>query len=178
VPEDRRKAATLDVAAFFAERTASLAETLGDDADEGAGDAELARQREELEKLSPDELIPIFPTTYEFQSRGKYVVLVVVDCEPWKVPACIQFGGWNNAPYPHVQSAVLRHWGQLYGAALVVVGGDYLELRTRLTLTPTQLKALAWEQFIFAEDIALQGTETVAKLAKGIAISPWFLWWD
>ena len=50
--------------------------------------------------------------------------------------------------------------------------------RTRRTLTPEELKSLAWEMFLFCEGNVLQGTDTVAALAKQLAGRHWFLWWD
>ena len=39
--------------------------------------------------------------------------------------------------------------------------------------------ALAWEQFLFCEDIVSQGVETISNLGATLLNSPyWFFWWD
>jgi hypothetical protein len=181
VPAERREAASIEVAPILTQRQVRLEQALAEaDEDEGLerpADA-LASLRDGLEQQSPDELAPHASKPFVFQTEGKYVVLTLVACEPWELPVCIGFGGWNEAPYPVVQSAVLRHWSLRYGAELVATGGAYLEMRTKQALTPSQLKTLAWEQFLFAEDSVLQGTETVAALAQEIASGHWFFWWD
>jgi hypothetical protein len=143
-----------------------------------AAEEQLAKHAESLAQLATEELAPFSPGSFAFQREGRYVALVLVACKPWELPATIGLGGWNEAPAPDEQSAMLRHWSQKYGAELVAIGDSgYLEGRTRL-LTPDQIKTLAWEMFLFCEDIVLQSSRTVARLAPGLAGGRFYLWWD
>jgi hypothetical protein len=184
IPANRQKAAQLDVSAYFAEREARMDEVLADcidddEAEARSGEQQRAEQAAGLARLSAEELAPVAPRPFVFQRAGAYVVLVLVACVPWELPACIGVGGWNQAPTSAEQSAVLRHWSQRYGGELVAIGDSgYMEHRTLRTLTPPELKTLAWEMFLFCEDVVLQGTYTVAALAKELASGHWYLWWD
>jgi hypothetical protein len=177
--KDREKAASLDVAAFFKRREADLDRAFAESARDGEGPAdEVAVQRATLKKVAHGDLKRREPKPYHYQMLGQYVVLVLVSCEPWELPVCLQFGGWNQSPNSNAQSAVLRHWSKLYGAELVVAGGDFLEMRTTKALTPEELKTAAWEQFLLADDIVFQGTKSVDNLAKEIRAGHWYFWWD
>ena len=38
---------------------------------------------------------------------------------------------------------------------------------------------LAWEQYLYCQDIVVQGCETIANLAATLLNSPfWYFWWD
>ncbi|HTF88654.1 MAG TPA: DUF4253 domain-containing protein [Planctomycetota bacterium] len=97
-----------------------------------------------------------------------------------EVPAYIGFGGWNACPPPEVHVAVLRHWHERYGAELVTMGGDVIELRAgRPTASATDSLVLAFEQFHYCEDIVTQGVGTLDALADTLRKSTvWYFWWD
>ena len=179
VEKERKEARSLDVRNFFKDREVELNRVFAESASEGDGRTdELAIQRAALAALPPDRLKRREPKPFHFQTLGQYVVLVLVACKPWELPLCIQFGGWNQVPGPVAQSAVLREWSRLYGADIVVAGGDFIEMRITRALTPAELKVVAWEHFLFADDIVFQGTKTVDNLAGEISTGRWFFWWD
>jgi hypothetical protein len=94
--------------------------------------------------------------------------------------ALLDWGGWNDVPPAPLLVAALRDWQARFGAELVAVNQDTLELRvSRPPATRDAAMALAEEQAAWCEDIVTQGTETVAALAAGLLDSPWwFFWWD
>ncbi len=179
VAKERKEAGSLDVRKFFKDREVELNKVFAESASEGDGRAdELVIQRAALAALPADKLKRREPQPFHFQTLGQYVVLVLVACEPWELPVCVQFGGWNQVPDPVAQSAVLREWSKQYGTDIVVAGGDFLEMRTTRALTPPELKTAAWDQMVFADDIVFQGTKTVDNLAREISTGRWFFWWD
>lgn len=114
-------------------------------------------------KAHPRVWIGLFPT--------------VDGCE---VPAHLGFGNWNACPKPHEHVAVLKHWAHGYGAELVAVTSDIIELRTvRRPSTRDEALLLAREQFYYCTDIVDQGVGSIATLAKVLMEDDfWFFWWD
>lgn len=108
-----------------------------------------------------------------------YIGLVNIS-EPWQLPAVIQYGGWNDCPFPAEQSGIMRHWQQAYGAQIVSMTGDVVECHVE---RPPQDRdsaiELAWQQYWYCYDIVDQGCETVCNLgATLINSSYWYFWWD
>jgi hypothetical protein len=162
---------------FFAKQIADKELFSGTD-EEPDGRQELARQRQLLKNL-PDRRPKTKSNKRHFQilESSEKVFLQIVSCDPWQIPVWHPFGGWNDAPEPFVVAGILRHWQKQYGAALIVVGPDYLEMAANM-LEPAQLKKAAWEHFLFCDGIVYQGTGTVAALASEIRGGRWFFWWD
>jgi len=106
-------------------------------------------------------------------------VFIPVD-RSWKIPAHLQFGGWNECPDPEIQCAVWRYWEAKYGAAIISVSCDVVEAYVpNPPTTVAEAMALAWEQYLYCNDIVDQGTETIANLAAGIINhNLWYFWWD
>lgn len=109
-----------------------------------------------------------------------YKLAVVRTADPPDALAHLGFGGFNDCPMPELQIAFARDWHRRFGAVPMAVTHDTLEL---FLPTPIDDPAVAWEiaqeQYAFCSDIVLQGTETVAELARSIWRSPkWFFWWD
>lgn len=99
---------------------------------------------------------------------------------PFEAPAYLGFGGWNDAPMPELQVAMLREWHRVHGAVPIAMTGDVLECFVeRPPQNESDAMALAQQQWIFCDDIVSQGTQSVRKLAIEIYQSPrWFFWWD
>ena len=108
------------------------------------------------------------------------VRVLVLSAPAASLPAHLRFGGFNDCPEPDAQVVALSHWQEQYGARLVYVGSDTLELLVERP--PRDLEAakkLAWEQYLFCADIVDQGTNSIAALGRELAGSPtWFFWWD
>jgi hypothetical protein len=98
----------------------------------------------------------------------------------WEVPVVLCFGGWNDCPYPKDQVAVLRYWNEIYGAELVGLSGDVMELEAaRKPSTKDEALKVAQEQYWFCCDIVEQGVGTIENLAGGLlASNVWYFWWD
>ncbi len=99
---------------------------------------------------------------------------------PWKLPAVLGYGGWNDCPMPEVHCAFFRHWADRYGAEPVGVSHDVIECTVaQPPQTEEEAMALAWEQYWYCYDIVEQGCETISVLAASLIRSPyWYFWWD
>jgi Domain of unknown function (DUF4253) len=75
---------------------------------------------------------------------------------------------------------MLRKWQRDYGAELVGMSGDVLNIRVKKRPdNKTQAMVLATEMYHYAPDIVLQGTETISALAASLMESDyWYFWWD
>jgi hypothetical protein len=111
----------------------------------------------------------------------KEVVLgLAITDQPWKLPAVLKFGDWNDCPAPEVHCAFFRKWQEQYGAQIVGVSGDVIECVVK---NPPRDKAaaleLAWQQYWYCTDIVDQGCGSVSNLAATLINSEyWFFWWD
>jgi len=107
------------------------------------------------------------------------IALVPVD-EGWKAPAILPWGNYNENPRPAVHTAVLRDWSRRYGAELVSMTGDVLEMAvTRPPSSDQAALALAREQFSYSPDIVQQGVGDVEALAASLRNGhAWYFWWD
>jgi hypothetical protein len=96
------------------------------------------------------------------------------------IPAYMHYGNWNDCPSPAYHVAALRSWRDRYGAELVGLNADTLNLRVlRKPPTREEALALAREQYFYCNDIVDQGVRTYRKLAAGLMESDWwFFWWD
>jgi len=87
----------------------------------------------------------------------------------------------NDAcPYPYEHAAVMKYWHQLYGAELIGITNDVIEMKvSNPPKTYQQAFELAKEQMAYCDDIVFQGTMTVERLAKLlVSATSWFFWWD
>ncbi|MDG3006363.1 DUF4253 domain-containing protein [Paludisphaera mucosa] len=108
-----------------------------------------------------------------------YLGLVTID-EPWQLPAVLNYGGWNDCPFPEVHAAFHRAWFRRYGAEIVGASHDVVEcLVARPPQTQDAAMDLAWEQYWYCSDIVDQGCGTIANLAATLLDAPvWYFWWD
>ncbi len=97
-----------------------------------------------------------------------------------EAPAHLPFGDWNECPKPHEHVAMLKHWRTRYGAKVVAIAGDIVELCVdRRPQTRDEALALAREQYYYCADVVEQGVGSVSALAKVLMESDnWFFWWD
>jgi hypothetical protein len=110
-------------------------------------------------------------------------ILLVPTRNGWEVPAFVPFGGadgWNDCPGDAAHVAVLKAWYQRYGAELVTMSDDVLELQVaRPPASDEAAAAIAMEQFAYCGDIVEQGVGSVKALAASIKACPiWYFWWD
>jgi hypothetical protein len=108
-----------------------------------------------------------------------HIVLVPTD-DPTTVPAHLHWGGWNACPWPEYQVAALRYWRDHYGAELVGLEADRMDIRvSRKPATREEALELARVQYAYCNDIVDQGFESYRALAADLmAHDWWFFWWD
>lgn len=97
-----------------------------------------------------------------------------------EAPAYLRWGGWNACPAPELHVALLRQWKQRYGAELVGLSGDTMNLRVaRHPASREDALAVAREQYLYCVDIVDQGVGALRPLAASLMESDWwFFWWD
>jgi hypothetical protein len=108
-----------------------------------------------------------------------HIVLVPTD-DPTTVPAHLHWGDWNECPAPPYHVAALRHWREHYGAELVGLDMDVMNLRVaRKPATRDEALELARVQHAYCNDIVDQGTYSLRALATELmAHNWWYFWWD
>lgn len=109
------------------------------------------------------------------------VFIVVVPTGDWTtIPAYLRWGGWNANPFPEYHIAALRSWRDRYGAELVGLGFDTMNIRVaRKPDTRDEALALAREQYAYCGDLVDQGFGTLSRLAASLkSNSWWWFWWD
>ncbi|OYU73543.1 MAG: hypothetical protein CFE32_20620 [Alphaproteobacteria bacterium PA3] len=146
----------------------------------------------EIEEMPEPELgrwpakpeVAAAPTTHVNVLTGEFFnpcfILVVPARHGWEVPAYTSWGAWNENPPPELHVAALRAWHERFGAELVGMSADVLDLRvTRRPTTREDAAALAREHFEYCPDIVYQGTDTLLPLAAAYTVSDWwYFWWD
>jgi hypothetical protein len=107
------------------------------------------------------------------------IALIPTD-DPTEIPAYMHYGRWNECPPPSYHVAALRAWRDRYGAELVGMSADVLNLRvSRKPETREEALELAREHYAYCNDIIDQGVGSYRKLATGLmACDWWFFWWD
>lgn len=84
-------------------------------------------------------------------------------------PAWLAFGNWRGCPEPSVHVAMLTRWHERYGAEVIGIGGDTIELRVaRPPLGREQALALAREHVAYAPFLLAGGTRSLADIAASI----------
>jgi hypothetical protein len=107
-------------------------------------------------------------------------ILLVPAAEGYDVPAYLKWGGWNACPPPEYHVAVLRSWHERFGAELVGLGFDVMDLMVgRPPGSREAALALAREEYLYCPDSIDQGAGSVAARAAHLMNSRWWqLWWD
>lgn len=112
--------------------------------------------------------------------RPKCILGLVPTKDPNAAPAYLLFGDYNACPETAVHVAMLRHWNRMYGCRLACISGEVIEMTVG---SPPQDREealkLAFEQYIYCNDIVDQGRGHVPALAVELWQSPlWYFWWD
>lgn len=109
------------------------------------------------------------------------VLIGVAPTDDWTtVPAYLRWGGWNGCPEAEYHVAAMRNWRDRYGAELVGISFDTINLRVaRKPKTRDEALALAREQYVYCPDDIEQGVQTYSALAAALMESDWwYFWWD
>jgi hypothetical protein len=111
--------------------------------------------------------------------RKVYIALIPTD-DPTTIPAHLNWGGWNACPHPDYHVAALRSWRDRFGAELVGLSHDCMNVKVaRRPATREAALELARQQYAYCNDIVDQGVGTLSGLAACLAADDWwFFWWD
>lgn len=131
-------------------------------------------------QASPEPGLTIASEVLTGRPFARVHILVLPTQHGFEVPAYLKWGGWNECPSPEMHVAVLRRWHAQYGAELIGISNDVLNLRaTRRPATRADALMLAEEQTYYCIDIVDQGVGSVSALAAGLMASDWwYFWWD
>jgi hypothetical protein len=151
----------------------------------------LAERRAEQEEYGepprgpwPEDPGPIeFTIPFDILSKKPHPhvhVALVSTTVPWQVPAHLGIGGWNECPGPEEHAAVFRQWHRDYGAEVVGISGDTIEMTVgRPPQDRDAALKLAFDQYAYCADLVDQGTQTIDNLAAALLKSRvWYFWWD
>ncbi|WP_158815012.1 DUF4253 domain-containing protein [Methylocapsa sp. S129] len=114
------------------------------------------------------------------QPRSPVHIALIPTDDPTAIPAYMQWGNFNQCPAAAYHVAALRAWRDHYGAELIGLGADTINLRvSRKPTTREEALELARTQYFYCNDIIDQGMGSYRKLAAGLMASDWwFFWWD
>jgi hypothetical protein len=98
----------------------------------------------------------------------------------WQVPAYLRFGGWNDCPAPEHHVAMLKTWRHAYGAEIVGLGGEVLEMSVaRPPEDRNSAMRLAREQFVYCPDLIRRGVGSLeTRAAMLLRATAWSFWWE
>jgi len=169
-------------------------------------DAWLAEEQEHLEKIRAehpelaDEPDPQpergeWPDGYGPQAgfsghvdilTGDYKDQVYIGLSPapverwWDTAAHLRIGNWNDCPGAEVHVILHKIWAEKYGARLVTMSLDTIELLIENPITNREeAMEIAMLQYQYCNDVVDQGAETLENLAASlIGATSWYFWWD
>jgi hypothetical protein len=191
-----RKARRVNVSALFADWQKNAVKNAQNGLDEFEGDAEAQAHFQAMLDAPPlfqgiprgpwpagrwarsDFTIPYDVLTKEPHPRVH--IALVPTLHGWEAPAFLKFGSWNACPHPQHHVAILKDWHTRYGAEVVGITHDIVEmLVARPPRNREQALLLAREQYLYCEDIVDQGTRTLDALAATLrGGKSWYFWWD
>jgi Domain of unknown function (DUF4253) len=154
----------LDVGAFFARRAAWLAAP-------------------DPTTLAVDPAAPALADReprFAFTSRDTVIGLIQAR-HGYEVPGLLSWqGAVNSGLDGALHVAVLRSWHERYGAELVTLAFDQIELLVpRPPREPAAIAQVAVEMYGYCPDLVSQGAGTVEALAnEDVARRCWSFWWD
>lgn len=132
------------------------------------------------ETVKPEQgLSLLFDFGTENVSKAVHIAIVPTN-DPTEAPAYLRYGDWNGCPKPEFHVAALRSWRQRYGARLVAIGFDTIDVAVeRQPATRNEAISLAREIYAYCPDNIDQGVGTLSNLAALMMASSWWsFWWD
>jgi len=109
------------------------------------------------------------------------VLIGLAPTEDWTlIPAHLHWGGWNACPSAEYHVAALRSLRDRYGAVLVGMNADTINLWVATKpQTREEALALAREIHVYCPDLIDQDLETYSALAADLMANEWWnFWWD
>jgi hypothetical protein len=93
-----------------------------------------------------------------------------------EIPAYLKLGSWNAVPDADIFVALLRKWQRDYGAELVALTMDVIDVRVaRKPATHQEAMVLAREHAKFCSSTEVTIAERAAELMQ---LDWWHFWWD
>jgi hypothetical protein len=128
----------------------------------------------------PDYVVGLSVTMDRGRPLDKVNVGLIPTDDWTTIPAHLRWGGWNACPHPEYHVAALRSWRDRFGAELVGLGTDVMDVRVA---RPPQSRAdaldLAREHHVYCADTVDQGVGTLNALAALLLGNEWWsFWWD
>ncbi len=110
----------------------------------------------------------------------RVLVLLLPTSDGWQAPAYLGFGGTGGCPWPEQHTQLLRHWHDTYGASVVTVGANILELAVeRPPQNPAAALELARVQYDYCPTIAKTHGATLGAMAAAVMqLRVWRFRWD
>jgi hypothetical protein len=127
------------------------------------------------------DYVPGLSVTMDRGRTLEKVIVGLIPTDDWTtIPAHLRWGGWNECPHPEYHVAALRSWRDRFGAELVGLGTDVMDVRVA---RPPQSRAdaldLAREHHVYCADIVHQGVGTLSGWAALLLGHEWWsFWWD
>jgi hypothetical protein len=109
------------------------------------------------------------------------VYIGIAPTDDWTtIPAYLRWGGWNECPAAKHHVAAMRTWRDRYGAELVGMSGNTINLRAATRpQTREEALALARQHYVYCADIIDQGFPSYSALAAYLMANDWwYFWWD
>ncbi len=124
-----------------------------------------------------------FGAIWDFSTQNiseSYFLVLIPNLDETTAHAYLQYGDWNDYPKAEENIAILRYWREKYGAVLVALTSDIVELRLeRAIQDPHVALDLANEYFAYTSDSVYQGAGSIQALAQAILeTNVWSFWWD
>lgn len=119
----------------------------------------------------------------DFQTGAPFskVYIGIAPTDDWTtIPAYLRWGGWNECPAAEYHVAAMRTWRDRYGAELIGMSADTINLRVAgKPRTREEALALARDQYVYCADIIDQGFQSYSALAADLMANDWwYFWWD
>ncbi len=111
-------------------------------------------------------------------ASSAYVALIPTKDQS-EIPAYLGFGGWGSCPADEYHISALRSWKERYGAELISLGSDSLQLKiNKRPGSKKEALELAREHYAYCKHIVDPGNATLSDLAASLMQSDeWFFWW-
>lgn len=119
-------------------------------------------------------------SSFRRRPLDRVYILIIPATDGWEVPAYLNWGNYNACPEAAIHVAALRDWSERYGAELVGISSEVIDLRVKQRPASREAaEKLALEQFRYCGDIVDQGTGDIRTLAAALMSSNWwYFWWD
>lgn len=108
------------------------------------------------------------------------LILEVPTRKPWEILGYLPMGGYNECPSPDIQTAVAEYWYRKYKAVPTVITANSIEFTVAMPPQNFQdAEKLAYEHYLFCNEIIGDGTESLRMLASQLKDSTiWSFWWE